>query len=274
VAACAQRLKPVEAAIKGAVTKADVAHFDETGMRVVKQLHWIHTASTPELTYYNHHPKRGRDAFTDSGIFKEFTGTAVHDCLISYLNPDYGCNHALCCAHLLREMLGLWEDTRQTWTQRMSALLRSLKRAKEPAQIAGHANLDIELLQRYRRAYGRVVARALLKNPAPKQTGKRGHPINGRTRSLLLRFEQHEDAVLRFAIDFAVPFDNNLAERDLRMVKLHQKISGCFRSEEGAKHFCTIRGYISTLRKQSLDIMAALVSVFAGNTIQPSLKPA
>jgi transposase len=274
VATCAQRLAPVEAAIKVAITEAEVAHFDETGMRITKMLQWIHTASTRKLTYYCSHSKRGREAFAHIGILDKFDGTAVHDCWYSYLNADYKCTHGLCDAHLLREMLGQWENTRQTWTQRMIALLRSLKRAKESAQAAGSNKLKRRLLKRYRRAYRRIVARGLLKNPEPEPTGKRGRPANGKNRSLLLRLQTYEDAVLRFASDFAVPFDNNLAERDLRMVKLHQKISGCFRSDAGAKYFCTIRGYVSTLRKQGIDIMTAICSVFAGNPVTPNLKHA
>jgi transposase len=274
VVSCAKLLEPVEKSIKKSITKSKVVRFDETGMRVAKLLQWIHTASTPMLTFYYCHAKRGREAFTKIGILEKFKGTAVHDCLSSYQDPRFTCTHSLCCVHLLRELLGIWQAQHETWTQRMSALLRALKRAKESAQAAGQTALDPDLLQRYRMAYRKIVARGLIKNPAPERTGKRGHPANGKARSLLLRFEKHEEAVLRFAIDFAVPFDNNLAERDLRMVKLRQKISGCFRSDDGPKNFCTIRGYISTLRKQGIDVMAALCSVFSGNPMRPNLKPA
>jgi len=274
VAKCAKQLTPVEKTIKGAIVKSEVVNFDETGMRVVKLLKWIHTASTASLTFYHSHSKRGRQAFTEAGILKEFRGTAVHDCLVSYIDNSLVCKHGLCNVHLLRELIAIWEDSHQTWTQRMSSLLRSLKRAKEKAQAAGQSELDAKLLQRYRRDYDRIVTRGLLKNPAPERTGKRGHPANGKVRSLLLRFEKHAEAVLRFATDFAVPFDNNLAERDLRMVKLRQKISGCFRSDNGAEDFCTIRGYISTLRKQCINVMDGLNSVFEGTPVQPSFEPA
>ena len=272
LANCAKWLEPVQTAVKTAIIESEVVDFDETGMRIAKLLQWVHTAGTLLLTFYYTHSKRGGEAFAEIGILKNFKGTAVHDCWSSYLNRDFVCRHALCNAHLLREMLGTWEDTHETWTQRMSSLLRSLKRAKESAQEAGQHQLDPQLLQRYRRVYRQIVARGLLKNPAPERTGNRGRPANGKTRSLLLRLDNHEEDVLRFAIDFAVPFDNNLAERDLRMVKLHQKISGCFRSEAGAKHFCTIRGYISTLRKQGIDVMSALCSGFAGDIVWPALK--
>jgi transposase len=273
LANCAKWLEPVQTAVKTAIIGSEVVDFDETGMRIAKLLQWVHTASTLLLTFYYTHGKRGGEAFAEIGILKNFKGTAVHDCWSPYLNRDFICRHALCNAHLLREMLGAWEDTHETWTQRMSSLLRSLKRAKVSAQEAGQHQLDPQLLQRYRRVYRHIVARGLLKNPAPERTGNRGRPANGKTRSLLLRLDNHEEDVLRFAIDFAVPFDNNLAERDLRMVKLHQKISGCFRSEAGAKHFCTIRGYISTLRKQGINVMSALCSGFDGDIVWPALKP-
>lgn len=273
IAACSRRLEPVETALKAALLGVAVLHCDETGVQVAKQLHWIHVACTSTLTFYFHHAKRGREAFTAMGVLPSFLGTSVHDSLASYHDPTYACTHSLCNAHLLRELLGLFEATRQTWTQRMSALLRSLKRSKEAAQSAGKSALDPGLLWRYQTAYRQIVARGLAHNPAPTRTGQRGRPANGVCRSLLLRLQEREDAVLRFAIVFAVPFDNNQAERDLRMVKVQQKVSGCFRSTDGADHFCRIRGYLSTLRKQGTSILSALRSVFMGNPVYPCLDP-
>jgi transposase len=272
IAACSRRLEPVQTALKAALLHAPVLHSDETGVQVDKQLHWIHVACTSTLTFYAHQAKRGRKAFTAMGILPHFGGTSVHDSLASYHDPTYTCTHSLCNAHLLRELLGLFETNRQTWTQRMSALLRSLKRAKEVAQSEGKTALDPVLLLRYQTLYRRIVARGLAQNPAPTRTCQRGRPANGICRSLLLRLEQREDAVLRFALDFAVPFDNNQAERDLRMIKVQQKVSGCFRSTDGADHFCRIRGYISTLHKQGSDILNALRSVFMGNPIYPCFE--
>jgi transposase len=273
VAGCYNGLKPVEAAIKAAVTRAEVLHSDETGIRVTEHLHWVHVACTPNLTYYAHDPRRGREAFTAIGVLPSFGGTSVHDSLASYHDPGYACRHALCNVHLLRELLGLFETTHQTWTQRMSALLRSLKRAKEVAEAQGKSALDPVLLLRYRSVYQRIVVRGLGQNLSPERTGKRGRPANGVARSLLLRLQKREDAVLRFALDFAVPFDNNQAERDLRMIKVQQKVSGSFRSLDGADHFCRIRGYISSLRKQGGHILLALRSVFMGVPIYPCLDP-
>jgi transposase len=272
IAACSRRLEPVQTALKAALLRAPVLHSDETGVRVQKQLHWIHVAATSTLTFYAHHAKRGREAFTAIGILPHFGGTSVHDSLASYHDPTYPCTHSLCNAHLLRELLGLFETNHQTWTQRMSALLICLKHAKEAAELQGKTALDPVLLLRYQTLYRRIVARGLAQNPAPTRTGQRGRPAHGVCLSLLLRLQDREDAVLRFALDFAVPFDNNQAERDLRMIKVQQKVSGCFRSTDGADHFCRIRGYISTLHKQGCGILSALRSVFMGNPIYPCLE--
>lgn len=276
---CYETLAPVEAAIKEAVVHSEVAHFDETGIRVKERLQWLHVASNSTLTFYARHPKRGRTAFSGIGILPRFEGTSVHDALASYLCLDYSCRHALCNAHLLRDLLGLWENSpqprSQTWAQRMSALLRCLKHAKETAQAVGQEALDPLLLTRYRALYRRIVERGLKQNPLPERTGRlprRGRPLRGEARCLLERLQTHERAVLRFATDFAAPFDNNQAERDLRMAKVRQKVSGCFRSEAGADHFCRIRGYISTLRKQGSDVMDALRSVILHKPLYPSLN--
>ena len=266
-------LEPVEAAIKTAVTEAKVVDFDETGIRVARHLHWIHVACTPKLTFYAHQPNRGRKAFAAIGILPHFGGISVHDGYRAYFDPSYPGKQALCNAHHLRELLGLYESLHQTWTQRMSALLRSLQRLKEAALARGEQALTSEQLDRYRAVYRKILQRGFQQNPLPEPTGKRGRPANGPARSLLLRLQQEEDAVLRFATDFAVPFDNNQAERDLRMIKVQQKVSGCFRTPVGADHFCRIRGYISTMRKQGMHILTAIRSVFTGELIRPCLDP-
>jgi len=268
---CYDALEAVEKSIKEAIVKAEVAQFDETGARVENALQWLHVACTDRLTYYACHKKRGREAFTELDILSRFTGISVHDYFASYRNPEYPCSHSLCNAHLLRELTGLWETTGQTWTQRMSAVLRCLKRAKEVAQAAGQAELDPKLLARCGGIYRRIVERALQRNLLPQPTRKRGRPAKGAIRCLLERLDTHEPEILRFATDFAVPFDNNQAERDLRMVKVREKVSGCFRSASGADYFCRIRGYISTVRKQGIDVINALRSVFMGNPTSPSL---
>lgn len=264
------QLEPVEQAIRGALSQADVAHVDETGIRVAGHTAWVHVMSTAFLTFYAHHAKRGRVAFEAIGLLISFGGWRVHDAWPPYLNlPGL---YALCNAHLLRELIGLHEDTHQPWTQKLIKLLLEMKAAVAAAQSAGQTELVARQRAGYEAAYTRFLHEGLRANPPPKPTGQRGRPKQTPTRNLLDRLVNHRAAILAFMHDFAVPFDNNQAERDLRMLKVKQKVSGCFRSPEGADYFCRIRGYISTLRKQDYSILDALTSVFAGQPYIPRLE--
>ncbi|MBI2298006.1 MAG: IS66 family transposase [Armatimonadetes bacterium] len=272
VADCHTALAPVEAALQQAVGRAAVAHFDETGVRVAGRLEWLHVASTASLTHLAHHRRRGRVALTDIGLLPAFGGVAVHDAYPSY--RDFGSGeHALCNAHLLRELQGCWEREHQTWAQRLRALLRGVLHAKQLAQAAGETALPPEFLARLRANGRRLVARGLAQNPRPQPTGKGGAPKLGPARSLLERLQRYEAEHLRFAFDFRVPFDNNQAERDFRMAKVQQKVSGCLRTSAGADQFCRLRGYLSTLRKQGVDLLDALRRVVAGSPVWPCLGP-
>jgi len=269
---CATRLETVENAIKQAVTQAAVVNFDETGIRIAGQTHWLHVASTPDLTYYAVQAKRGQTAMNAIGILPAFTGIAVHDALHAYLT--YACQHSLCNAHLLRDLTAAGEATDQTWPTQLSELLLEIKAAVEQAQTAGQHQLPQKCANDFIERYQHLIEPALLANPAPPPVrGRQGRQRQGPLRSLLLRLKIHQAAVLAFMRDFRVPFDNNLAERDLRMAKVRQKIAGGFRSWRGAEIFCTLRGYISTLRKQKRNVLAALNSVFAGHPTLPRLMP-
>ena len=267
---CAVRLEPVETAIKQGVAQSAVVNFDETGLRVEGRTHWLHVASTPALTYYAPQTRRGQTAMNAIGILPDFTGTAVHDALHAYL--AYGCDHGLCNAHLLRDLTAAGEITDQTWPKEVADLLLAIKAAVEQAAAAGQAQLTPQALHDFCAQYQHLIEPALQANPAPPPVrGRQGRQREGPLRSLLLRLNNHAPAVLAFMHDFGVPFDNNLAERDLRMVKVRQKIAGGFRSWRGAEIFCTIRGYISTMRKQDQNVLAALNSVFAGIPRMPRL---
>jgi transposase len=267
-AVCAARLEPIEAAIKAALTRATVAHFDETGVRIGSHLQWLHQAGTAGLTYYTVHPKRGKTATEAIGILPAFTGTSVHDGWPAY--AGYPCRHALCNAHHLRELTFVAEQTQQPWATALIALLLEGKAAVAAAQAAGAGQLASACLEDLTARYAAWVTAGLAANPPPPSTGKRGRRKQSGAKNLLDRLDRHRDSVLAFLNDFAVPFDNNLAERDLRMVKVRQKVSGCFRTPTGAAAFCRIRGYISTLRKQGIDVVSALRSTFAGHPISPS----
>lgn len=268
-AAAYAQLEPVERAIGVALQQADVVHVDETGQRVAGRTEWMHVISTALLTFYAHHAKRGRKAIDAIGLLLDCAGRRVHDAWAPYLKlPGW---YALCNAHLLRELIGLHEDTGQAWAQQLIKLLLNMKTAVATAQAAGYSALPARQRAGFEAAYTRFVNEGLGANPPPQPTGKRGRPKQTPARNLLDRLVTHRSAILAFLHDFRVPFDNNQAERDLRMLKVKHKVSGCFRSPHGADQFCRIRGYISTLRKQGFSILAGLTSVFAGQPIMPKL---
>jgi transposase len=263
------RLAPVEQAIRGALRQAAVAHVDESGIRVASHTAWVHVMSTPALTFYAHHAKRGPQAVKAIGLLLGFAGRRVHDAWATYLSLAGLC--ALCNAHLLRELIAVVEDTGQTWAQRLITLLLSMKAAVAAARAAGHTALPASQVTGFEAAYSRFINEGTRANPPPAPTGQRGRPKQTPARNLLDRLVKHRTAVLAFLHDFDVPFDNNQAERDLRMFKVKQKVSGCFRSPEGADYFCRLRGYISTLRKQDYSILEGLTSVFADQPYMPRL---
>jgi|SRR5579859_800267 len=267
---CAVRLAGVETAIKQGVAQSAVVNFDETGIRVAGRTHWLHVAGTPSLTYYALQARRGQSAMNAIGILPDFKGTAVHDALQAYL--AYDCRHSLCNAHLLRDLTAAGETTEQTWPKAIADLLLAIKAAVEQAATAGQTQLAPQAINDFCTQYQYLIEPALQANPAPPpRRGRQGRQREGPLRNLLLRLKNHAAAVLAFMHDFGVPFDNNLAERDLRMAKVRQKIAGGFRSWRGAEIFCIIRGYLSTLRKQDQNVLAALNSVFAGIPTMPRL---
>jgi len=263
------RLEPVEQAIGAALQRADVVHVDETGQRVAGRTAWVHVISTAWLTFYAHHAKRGRAAIDAIGLLRGCTGRRMHDAWAPYLSLTGA--YALCNAHLLRELIGLHEDTGQTWLPKLIRLLVSMQGAVATAREAGQTELPAKQRAGYEAAYTRFVNEGRWANPPPKPTGKRGRPKQTPVRNLLDRLVKHRAAVLAFLHDFRVPFDNNQAERDLRMLKVKGKVSGGFRSPNGVDYFCRIRGYISTLRKQSYSVLDGLTRVFEGQPLMPRL---
>lgn len=260
---CFTRLEPVSETIQKALIASPVLHCDETGMRVEGKLHWVHSASTKTLTYYTCHPSRGKKGSDAAGVLSSFTGTAVHDAWCSY--GQYGCQHSLCNAHHLRELIP-FAEAGAVWAKEMITLLVEIKTAVERAQSQAREHLSPLLEARFERRYQKLLKKGYKANPPPKEPphDKRGRKKQTPARNLLLRLDTNRKQVLAFLYDFAIPFDNNLAERDLRMIKLRQKISGGFRTLTGAEAFCRVRGYLSTLRKQDKNILTALESVFRG----------
>jgi len=271
VAECAAGLSAVEIKIKQALLKVAMGHFDETSLRVMKKLYWLHVISTDQLTFYALDEKRGQQAHERIGILPQFKGTAVHDAYASYFGYDM--LHGLCNAHLLRDLTSVEESTSQLWPIQMKDLLLSIKTTVDTTKATGATALPATQIDYFQILFRTLVQSGLSANPPPERLpGQRGRLKQSPARNLLERLRDHEDAVLRFMHDFNVPFDNNQAERDLRMMKVKQKISGCFRSLDGAQAFCRIRGYISTIRKQGGDVLAALRSVFDGSPFVPTLS--
>ena len=256
-----KRLEPIEDQIKEQLRGASVAHFDETGVSVKGQTNWMHVVGTKQLTHYAIHPKRGTEAMDAIGILPGFHGKAVHDCWSPYFGYD-GCDHGLCNAHLLRELTFLFEEQRQDWAKSMIDLLLDIK--KSVAEAKGErTSLPRKQRWEFEEQYQGILDSGFAANPAgPPVPRRRGRQKKSKARNMLERLDGHRKEVLAFMYDFNVPFDNNLAERDIRMAKVQQKISGAFRSETGATALCRIRSYISTVRKNSLDVLDAVENIF------------
>jgi transposase len=257
-------LEEVRCALEG----SEVAHFDETGGRIEGGLSWTHCASSETLTLYTVHEKRGCDGIDAAGVLPGFAGTAVHDRWAPYRVYEEA-RHALCGAHHLRELVCAEEDG-QSWASAMSALLLDVKDAVWHARQEGRDALDHDALGTVHDCYREIIAVAYEQNHglAAEAAGRR--PKRTRAQNLLLRLDCRQADVLRFAHDFQVPFDNNLCERDLRMVKLQQKISGCWRTRQGAERFLQIRSYLSTARKQGHRPVEVLTKLTAGEPWLPT----
>jgi transposase len=269
---CAQQLEPIEEEIKAQLRKAGVLHQDETGLYVMGKRMWMHVSATSTLTHYAVHPKRGSEALEAIGILAGFEEISVHDGWSSYWL--YACLHALCNVHHVRELLFLHEHHQQEWADEMKALLLLMNEAVQQAKAAGLQQLNPLEVADWKAHYQAILEKGWQANPPdpPAEDGKasRGRRKQSPARNLLARLSKHQDAVLRFLENFAVPFDNSQAERDIRMVKVQQKVSGGFRSLPGAQAFCRIRGYLSTLRKQGGHLLTALELALAGHPVSPA----
>ena len=270
VKTCHQQLAGMEKELKAALRKARVLNQDETGLRVGKAGWWVHVCSTDQLTHYAAHQSRGRTALDAIGIAPAFRGTSVHDGLVSY--QGYLFIQALCNVHHLRELTFVEEVLKQAWARKMKDLLLEMKAEVAQAKAAGEQ--DVEVLRRARliSCSDQILTEGYHSNPPapPPEKRTRGRPKQSPARNLLDRLSQGKWAVLRFLHDFAVPFGNNLAERDLRMIKVQQKVSGGFRTQEGVAMFCRIRSYLSTLRKQGIELLSALDHTLSGHPVLPA----
>lgn len=263
------QLEAFEANLKAHLIASQVLHFDETGMRCNKKLHWIHVASSEAATFYGIHAKRGKEAIGDFDILPQFQGYAIHDNWFPYFAYEQ-VTHGLCNAHHLRELTFVHEHEKEEWAKEMKDLLLKAKKIVE--DHAEQGCLSEEQIKALETEYAVIILKGMkyhLDLP-PLITKKKGRRKQRVGKNLLNRLSDHYQCVLRFIYDFSVPFTNNQGEQDIRMVKLKQKISGCFRKLERGKIFCRIRSYISTSRKQGWGVWDALAEALKGN---PRLLP-
>ena len=263
---CAEALRGFEEWVIESIKKSPVVNFDESGINMGGSLHWLHTAGTPLLTAYFAHKRRGSEAFDAMSILPGFTGTAVHDHLPAYFK--YSCTHSLCNAHHIRELIYVLEQEGQKWAQKMIDCLVEIKESVEIAARRGKL-ITSSLMRFYERKYKGILRQGFRINSPPEADAvkKRGRKKKTKTLNLLIRLRDFEKETLAFMYDFDVPFDNNLAERDIRMIKVQQKISGLFRTMCGAEQFCRIRSFISTVRKQGLNVIKAIYQIMCGRLL-------
>ncbi|MBF6590651.1 MAG: IS66 family transposase [Ktedonobacterales bacterium] len=262
-----EALAPTVARIAELVANGKQQHADETGIRVQGTLHWLHVNSTRHLTHLAWHPKRGQVALEAIGIWPRFSGWATHDRWASY-DAYLTCEHSWCGAHLVRDLAFLAEQHAQAWAGEVRDLLLAMHRASEQWRACGAAQLPTHERAEWIAQYHELLAAGYAAQPPPQlATGRRGRPKQSPAKNLLDALLEHSDRVLAFLADLRVPFANNQAERDLRMVKVQQKISGTFRSEAGATAFCRLRSYLGTMRKQGHSMLDALTAAIQGTPL-------
>lgn len=250
VSRCAKKVEPVYDEIGEKLKESPIAHADETGTNINGKLEWAHCLSNDMYTYIELHQKRGFKAIEDIGLLTGYTGILVHDCWSPYWKLE-GVVHQLCCAHLLRELNGVSENhPDQKWAPQFRELLIKMKRLKERAIGQGKVAFRESTLKKYSKRYDEIIKLAYEENPAlEKKPGKCGKQKRGKVLSLIDRLSGHKGEVCLFVNNFAVPFDNNQAERDIRNIKIKTKVSGFFKTEEGAKNYLRIMSFVSTAKK-------------------------
>jgi len=261
-----------EGVIKKQLMQSELLHCDETGVNIAKKLHWVHVASTSMLTYYHLSTKRGKEAIDTIGILPEYQGIAIHDHWSAY--SHYDCDHAFCNAHHLRELQGVIDHEGHLWAKDMHQLLLRIKKEVQQAIHKSKTGLSKRRLRYFHDSYDTLSAAALRvydkeHSPAPPKPKRCGRIKQLKGKNLLDRLIQYKTETLRFMQDLRVPFTNNQAERDLRIIKVKEKISGCLASYRGGEYFARIRGYISTVKKHNGSVLQELKNALEGRPFIP-----
>ena len=252
-----EQLKPAEDQLRKVLLQSPLAHVDETGIRHQGKTEWVHTFSTKQYVLQAHHKNRGKKAMDDIGLLPTYQGVVVHDGWASYWAYEL-CQHVLCNVHHLRELQGIYDQTQEVWAKEFMMFFREAN--KEKAQAKGQ--LSPSQLLAFEKQFEHLLQEGESLHPlAPKDPSKKGRTKQSTARNLLTRFRTHQQAVLAFLLHEDLPFDNNEAERDIRSLKLRQKISGTFRSDEGIENYLRTRSIVHTLRKQGKSVFHSLVSL-------------
>jgi transposase len=262
---CARDLKGIVEIIRQKLTVSKVTNVDETGTRVDGKTMWVHNASSSEYTHLSVHEKRGQEGMDSGRVLPEFSGIAVHDCWAPYWKYPR-ISHALCNAHLLRELVSVEENhPEQHWATDFKNLLLGMKKAKEQAIASGMRQLSGEQVDIFERQYDTIITQAYTDNPLQATTTrKRGRKKRGKLLALIERLAVHKASICLFIHNFNVPFDNNQAERDIRMIKTKSKVSGCFRSLDGAQNYLKIMSFVGTAKKHGFSAYEAIRQAISG----------
>ena len=266
VTRCAESLKDTYERIRLKMIMLGLIHCDETGSRVDGKTCWVHVASDQDYTYLTINQKRGQIGMDAADVLPHARGIIVHDCWGSYWKYQ-DVKHAICCAHLLRELNGVIENhPEQTWASRFKKLLLNMKKVRDKALISDKDEVSYYHRHKFDMEYDAIIKTAYEENPLPETPAKkRGRKKKSKVLNLICRLENYKESVCLFIKNLCVPFDNNQAERDLRMVKVKTKVSGCFRSEEGAQEYLTIMSYIGSARKHGINAFTAIREALNGN---------
>jgi transposase len=262
------QLESFEKAVKSHLKASEVSHHDETGIYCEGSRIWLHSSSTKEATHYQVDAQRGKDAMDRIGILADRNGSIVHDNWASYFMYD-NCSHSLCNSHHLRELTWFEEEEKATWATSLKTCLIQAKKQVEQAQLNKEKQLSESLIISIEKEYQSIIDNGIAGIIIPEnKIKKRGKPKKPKQLNFLERFAKHKNSVLAFVRDFNIPFDNNLAERDIRMVKVKQKVSGTFRSLNGANYFARIRAYISTVKKNNKNVFEEIRNALMGKSYQ------
>lgn len=252
--------------IKQRVQELKLLHCDETGLRVEGSLHWLHCACDSSWSYFEIHKKRGHEAMDEMGILPNYHNLMLHDFWRSYLLYDEA-QHAFCVAHILRELIYEQENSSQEWAGHLKDLLVEILHKRHELEQMKKTEFEPQQLESYLSQYDRLLSQGLALNPVPERKHKKGRTGKGKTRALLERLRDYKQQILMFAKDWSVPFSNNEAERSIRFSKVKQKVSGSFRTKDGADSYAAVMTYISSAAKHGVQFFDAVKAAFRGDAL-------